>query len=211
MSKHTHTPACPMCDSRDIEVRHDKSVQYKYLRKTHELIGQEYTECKACDFTFYQPGQIERNNERFAEFEKTIIKDISPRDILQIRQKYRLSQDDAAAIFNSGKNMFSKWERGDSAPTGTAARLLQLALTDRSTVEKLAALANVRLAPDATTRPHEAPTVRYVVTSPDTTGVTVAMGTYHVSTLPAVTGVKLEKNRIRKSDVPQAYFGACEQ
>ena len=127
-----------MCDSDAIEARFDLSRKFKYLRKVYELAGLEHSVCKSCGCDFFAPGQIARNNEKLIQFEKTFVKDISPREIYQIREKYLLSQEEAEKVFNSGKNMFSKWERGTSAPTGTAALTLISALEDPAYMKKLA-------------------------------------------------------------------------
>ena len=142
-----------MCDSHNIELRNDRVATYKYLGKIHTINSQEYALCLDCGTRFYADGQIERNNERFRALEKRVVKDISPSDVLRIRQKYGLSQEQAALVFNSGKNMFSKWERGTSAPTGTAALILQLALVDSTIMDKLARRAGITIGRDETTYP----------------------------------------------------------
>ena len=130
---------CPLCDSTKVEVMHDKRATYRYLKKTLVLEGQEHTVCHECECSFFADGQIERNNERFIAFEQSVVKDISPREIRELREKYMLSQDQAQKIFNCrGVNSFSKWERGEVAPTSTAALLLKLALEDASVMQKLA-------------------------------------------------------------------------
>lgn len=137
---------CPLCDSTNVEIRHDHCVKYRYLKKDLVLEGQEHTVCRDCECSFFADGQIERNNKRFIAFEKSVVKDISPREIRELREKYMLSQEQAQKIFNCrGANCFSKWERGEVAPTGTAATLLLLALEDASIMQKLADKAGERI------------------------------------------------------------------
>ncbi len=137
---------CPLCESERVEVRRDITESYRYLKKIHPLSGQEHTVCLDCGLDYFADGQIERNNQRFKDFTKTIVKDISPWEIHEIREKYLITQEDANRIFNCGSpTQFSKWERGECAPTGTAALTLRLALEDPETMRKLAARAGIKL------------------------------------------------------------------
>jgi len=131
-------PCCPLCDSNSVEIRHDRKARYRYLKVEHVLERQEHTVCSNCGTSFYQPGQIKRNNERFMAFAKAFVKNIAPWDILKIREIYGLSQEQANRIFQCGPTQFSKWERGEVAPTGTAAIALKEALDNPTFIRKLA-------------------------------------------------------------------------
>lgn len=143
------TSQCPLCDSEHVEIRHDITEHYKYLKNNHALDGQEHTVCLDCGLDYFAAGQTERNNERFMAFAKTIVKDIAPWEIHEIREKYLITQDEANRIFHCGSpTQFSKWERGECAPTGTAALMLRVALEEPATMRKLAAKAGVMLRAD---------------------------------------------------------------
>ncbi|MFA6312622.1 MAG: type II TA system antitoxin MqsA family protein [Sterolibacterium sp.] len=134
-----------MCDSLQIKIRDDRTAKFSYLKRQHVLNGQEDTVCLACGTGFYQPGQIERNNQRFARFSASLIKHIAPWEILALRETYLISQQQAAKIFRCGKTQFSKWERGEVAPTGTASLALREALENQKYMEKLAHQAGVKI------------------------------------------------------------------
>lgn len=136
---------CPLCDSTHVEIRRDVDVRYTYLRKKHVLGGQEHTLCLDCGCSFFQDGQMERNNERFMAFAESIVKNIAPWEIHGIREKYGLSQEQANTIFNCGPTQFSKWERGEVAPTGTASIALREALNNPEFMSKLARQAGVTI------------------------------------------------------------------
>ncbi len=172
MSHKAKIELCPLCDSKSTEVLHDQSIKYRYLKKVHVLDGQEHTVCKDCGCSFFGKGQIERNNVRFLEFEKSIVKDISPRNVLELREKYQLSQEQATRIFNCGATAFSKWERGEVAPTGTAALMLQLALEDSYVMKILAEKAGER------------------VSIPDVMGVRTIQST------PMATNIRVRKGKV---------------
>ena len=144
--KTSKTPICPLCDSTKVEIRHDRKAVYTYLKKKHVLEGQEHTVCTNCGTSFYEDGQIERNNARFIAWSKGMVKDIAPWEIRELREKYDLSQGDACRVFNCGsKTQFSKWERGEVAPTGTASLTLREALNNPEFMSKLARQAGVNI------------------------------------------------------------------
>ena len=144
--KTSKTPVCPLCDSPKVEIRRDRKAIYTYLKKKHILGEQEHTVCTECGTSFYEDGQIERNNVRFIAWSKGFVKDIAPWEIRELREKYDLSQEAAGRVFNCGsKTQFSKWERGEVAPTGTAALTLREALEDPGFMKRLADRAGVTI------------------------------------------------------------------
>lgn len=122
------TEACPLCDGHRLEVRRDLATKFRYLGKDVVLDGQEHTVCADCGFSFLDDGQTERNNELFYALEAKVVKGIAPRKVLELRQKYGLTQAQAVKIFKVPKRSFSKWERGEVAPAAGIANTLLLAL-----------------------------------------------------------------------------------
>lgn len=147
MTLRTAHPLCPMCDSARIEVRNDRSTRYRYLGKDHVVDKQQHTVCLTCGTSFFLPGQIDYNNARMKEVAKKFIKHIAPWEIVALREMYSLTQDDACRVFQCGsKTQFSKWERGEVAPTGTAALALREALENPAFMCRLAEKAKVSIA-----------------------------------------------------------------
>jgi DNA-binding transcriptional regulator YiaG len=89
--------------------------------------------------------QAVENAQLIAAFEDSIKDYISPKNIRRIRQKYRISQAEAGEIFQCGSSYFSKWERGEAAPTGTAAVALRSALKHPEVMQHMAADAGVTI------------------------------------------------------------------
>lgn len=79
-----------------------------------------------------------RNKAKIDAYQRSIV-GLMPQDILALREKYMISQQQAAAIFQCGKTQFSKWERGEHAPTGPTAILLRKALENQELMRELAA------------------------------------------------------------------------
>lgn len=147
MTNRETTEPCPICDSQNTEVRFDRERHIKYLRRNHVIEGLEHTVCLECACSFNARGQIERNNQRFFEFEKLLLDGIiAPRKIVELRQTYNLTQEQAKNIFKTTGNLFSKWERGESAPSSAVSNLLEAALEDPLIMERFALRAGVRLA-----------------------------------------------------------------
>lgn len=145
MTNREKTESCPLCDSQNTEVRFDRERRFKYLKKERILTGLEHTICIDCGCSFNAKGQIQRNNERFFEFEQSVLDGIiSPRKIVELRQTYNLTQEQAKRIFKTTGNLFSKWERGESAPSSAVSNLLLAALEDAVIMKRMALRAGVK-------------------------------------------------------------------
>lgn len=134
---------CPICGEGQWADHSDGTHTFRHKNKEHNVTGMHYALCDHCGTRGFLKGQITANKKRIAEYEDRLRDYISPSNILRIRERYDLSQKDAAKIFQCGPTQFSKWERGIVAPTGATAVLLRLALNDPEVMRKLAADAGV--------------------------------------------------------------------
>lgn len=166
MTTHKTRACCPLCDSQNIAVKHDLSTTYKYLKKSHTLEGQEHTVCADCGCCFFAEGQIERNNQLFYVFESQICgENIPPRKIVELRQKYGLTQEAAKRVFNATGNSFSKWERGESAPASVVSNVLTIALEDPNYMQIMADRAGVTIEREDKVADQTAPRKRKTITA----------------------------------------------
>lgn len=141
----TKKDICPLCDGH-LEVRADRRYHLRYCRKDHYLDGIEHAACLDCGASINTDAVIAHNKERVRAFTASIVKNIAPWEIRELREKYMLSQEAACRIFQCGSvTQFSKWERGEVAPTGTAAIALREALENPVFMRKLANLAGERV------------------------------------------------------------------
>lgn len=147
---------CPLCEGERLEVRHELTTRYRYLGKDVSIEGQEHTVCNDCGFSFFADGQIERNSALFDALEARVVKGISPRKILELRQKYGITQAQAASIFKCAKRAFSKWERGEVAPAAAVANVLNLAFKNQEYMRIMADAAGeqINLMPSQMMVPH---------------------------------------------------------
>ena len=126
---------CPYCK---------KEVEYKIKKRdVKEFRGIEINSyenvavCKKCHQDLYVNEIEEKNNERIYEIyrEKTNI--IKPQDIVQLREKYNISQRELTAILGFGKMTINRYERG-GVPTKSQSDYIKLLIeNDNKFVEKV--------------------------------------------------------------------------
>jgi len=136
---------CPLCRKGHWNAHADGEYKFSHGRKSYVVKDQLYALCDYCETRGYLPGQRDLNKKAIREFQSKLLDYISPSDVLAVREKYCLTQIEAAKIFGGGKQGFSKWERGTATPSGTTARMLKLALEVPQAMKYLAAQANVEL------------------------------------------------------------------
>ncbi len=66
-------------------------------------------------------------------------------EVLKLRKRYGITQQQASEIFGKGKIAFSRYETEASFPDLSLARMMSLALTDASFMRQLAVMAGVEL------------------------------------------------------------------
>ena len=137
--------SCPLCNNGIWKPYADGTYQFRYGRKSHSVSGQHYATCDKCGTRGYLPGQRDANQKLIREYQKAMPGYISPSDVLALREKYILTQEQAGLIFGGGKQGFSKWECGKTAPAGPTARLIKLALNIPDVMRILALDAGIQL------------------------------------------------------------------
>lgn len=159
MPKEFANEQCPACDGGALIPHADGERSLTHKGKEHRLNTLHYSICDKCGLRGMSEDQVAENAKLIAAFEDSIRDYISPKNIRRIRQKYKISQAEAGEIFQCGSSYFSKWERGEAAPTGTAAVALRSALKHPEVMKLMAAEAGVEISiperqtTSATTRP----------------------------------------------------------
>lgn len=136
---------CPVCGNGTWHPHTDGVYAFRYGRKEHHVGGQHYARCDRCNTRGYLPAQREENRRIVQEYQANLAGYISPSDVLAVREKYLLTQADAARIFGGGSQGFSKWERGIATPAGPTARLIKLALKHSEVMRDLAKEVGINL------------------------------------------------------------------
>lgn len=136
---------CPLCKDGTWRPHADGTYKFLYARKSYRVSGQHYALCDKCATRGYLPGQRAANQQLIFEFQRALPGYISPSDVLSLREKYLLTQEQAGMIFGGGKQAFSKWECGKATPAGPTARLIKLALKSPEAMTILSTDAGVHL------------------------------------------------------------------
>ena len=126
---------CPYCK---------KEVEYKIeKRDVKEFRGIEINSyenvavCKKCHQDLYVNEIEEKNNERIYEIYREKANIIKPQDIVQLREKYDISQRELTAILGFGKMTINRYERG-GVPTKSQSDYIKLLIeNDNKFVEKV--------------------------------------------------------------------------
>jgi len=88
--------------------------------------GLEHSVCDVCGEEPVLTAQIRRNQKKVADAKRRADSLLTSENILTVRQRLGLTQQDAAALFGGGANAFSKYERGDVIQSVPMDRLLRL-------------------------------------------------------------------------------------
>ncbi|RWU12481.1 type II toxin-antitoxin system MqsA family antitoxin [Xanthomonas phaseoli] len=103
---------CPACEKGRLEAR-TGSETIQYGDDQIHVEGIQFSECDLCGEEVVLPIQSKANALLYADAKKIVDGMLACAEIKIFREKWRLSQHDAAAIFGGGKNAFSKYERGE--------------------------------------------------------------------------------------------------
>ena len=126
---------CPYCK---------KEVEYKIKKRdVKEFRGIEINSyenvavCKECHQDLYVNEIEEKNNQRIYELYREKANIIKPQDIVQLREKYDISQRELTAILGFGKMTINRYERG-GVPTKSQSDYIKLLIeNDNKFVEKV--------------------------------------------------------------------------
>lgn len=136
---------CPLCEGGLWKPYSDGTYQFRHGRISHSVVGQHYAVCDKCGTRGYLPEQRSANQQLIREYQNRLLGYISSSDVLALREKYLLTQEQAGVIFGGGKQGFSKWECGKATPAGPTARLIKLALKFPAVMHELAKEADIEL------------------------------------------------------------------
>jgi HTH-type transcriptional regulator/antitoxin MqsA len=116
---------CPICSSGVLSVHFSADqIQYKGLTL---CVNVEYAICAQCGEEMILPEQIKRNDCLIRDAWRKADGLLTGAEIVTLRQKLDLTQQQAAQIFGGGVNAFSKYERNEVIQSEAMDKLMRLA------------------------------------------------------------------------------------
>lgn len=126
---------CPYC-KKEVEYKVEKRdlKEFKGIEiDTYENVAL----CKECHQDLYVNEIEDKNNERIYELYREKANIIKPQDIIDLREKYDISQRELTAILGFGKMTINRYERG-GVPTKSQSDYIKLLIdNDDKFVEKV--------------------------------------------------------------------------
>jgi len=145
--------SCPNCDGA--ELRTESSAETIRGRDGKKVVvdNYEHTVCSQCGFEFVSGTQAKANDQRIVDARRVLDGLLTSSEVLAIRKRFGLRQEDASEIFGGGRNAFSKYERGYVNQSTAMDKLLRVAHEFPEVVPFLAQIAGVELPPLQSAQP----------------------------------------------------------
>lgn len=117
---------CPVCEQGSLRAE-VYSAEFQHNGKPLVVDGLERNRCDACEADPVLTDQIKRNQLRICDAKRRADGYLTGGEIKAVRERLRLSQSEAAALFGGGANAFSKYERGEVIQSLPMDRLIRSA------------------------------------------------------------------------------------
>lgn len=120
---------CANCGASELQfLTEAETFNYKSQSLTVDV---DYSVCTQCGAEAILTEQIKRNDCRVRDAWRKADGLLSGADIVALRKKLGLTQQEAAKVFGGGVNAFSKYERGEVIQSEGMDKLMRLALEER--------------------------------------------------------------------------------
>ncbi len=115
---------CPLCGEGHISPRTESAVTEYRGQKGNVTL--QYAECDVCGSEITGDAEGRANKRAVVRFRKTLDNLLAGKEIRAIRDKYQITQTQAAKLFGGGPVAFSKYENDDVAHSDAMDTLLRL-------------------------------------------------------------------------------------
>ncbi len=117
---------CPNCEKPTlIKVQRDMPYTYKGAKTVLADVKGEW--CPVCGEALLDLEESARISRDMTNFNKRVNAELfSAQEIAAVRERLRLTQQEAAQIFGGGVNAFSRYENGKTKPPLALVKLLRL-------------------------------------------------------------------------------------
>lgn len=115
---------CPICGEGHV-TDHVDQVESEYKGRT-AMLPMHYQVCDTCHSDFAGAAEGKKNKRAIMAFRKSVDGLLTGTEIVALRKKYKLTQDQAAKLFGGGPVAFSKYENDDVSQSEPMDSLLRL-------------------------------------------------------------------------------------
>ncbi|MES2687941.1 MAG: type II toxin-antitoxin system MqsA family antitoxin [Pseudomonadota bacterium] len=115
---------CPICGEGHV-TDHVDQVESEYKGKA-AMLPMHYQVCDTCHSDFAGAAEGKKNKRAIMAFRKSVDGLLTGAEIVALRKKYKLTQDQAAKLFGGGPVAFSKYENDDVSQSESMDSLLRL-------------------------------------------------------------------------------------
>ena len=119
---------CPTCEIGKL-VLDTRDMPYTYKGKTTRIKGVtgRYCDNPECREVVMELGESIRTTQEMLKFSKKVNAELTPIDLLaNVRQRFKLTQQQAAKVFGGGANAFSRYESGKTKPPLALVKLFRI-------------------------------------------------------------------------------------
>ena len=143
---------CPTCGIGGL-VPDTRDMPYTYKGKSTVIRGVKgrYCDNAECREVIMDIGESSRASRGMLAFNKKVNAELTPIDLLaNVRQRFNLTQQQAARIFGGGANAFSRYESGKTKPPVALVKLFGILDKHPDLFEEVASLRRTTRKPGTT-------------------------------------------------------------
>lgn len=103
---------CEICNAPSaVEITKRKETKYKHVPIVLDDVSVFH--CNECGEEYFSPDQLEEFSARSQIAWRRKMDLLSPEEIVEIRKKHELKQDDLEELIGAGQKVVTRWERGE--------------------------------------------------------------------------------------------------
>ena len=119
---------CPTCGTGNLIVA-TRDLPYIYKRKSTVIkaVKGRFCDNPKCRETVMEMDESARMSKEMLAFNKKVNGELTPIDLLaNVRERFKLNQQQAAKVFGGGANAFSRYESGKTKPPVALVKLFKV-------------------------------------------------------------------------------------
>ena len=119
---------CPTCGTGNlVAATRDMPYTYKGRKTVIKAVKGQYCDNRKCREIVMDKSESARTSRKMLEFNKKVNAELTPIDLLtQVREQFKLTQQQAAKVFGGGPNAFSRYESGKTKPPVALVKLFKV-------------------------------------------------------------------------------------